>query len=66
MNVTKAETERTRQQTIELALEAMRWVMVNKSIPHAARYRVAQAHTALLGCSSTATVVGVEEQRGRR
>jgi uncharacterized protein (UPF0147 family) len=57
---------RTREQSIELALEAMVWVMSDQSIPHAVRYQVAKAHTALHGCRSKETVRRMEQEQRLR
>lgn len=57
---------RTREQEIELALEAMVWVMADKTIPHAVRYQVAKAHTALHACRAKETVQRMEHEKGLR
>jgi len=57
---------RTREQEIELALEAMCWVMADKTIPHAVRYQVAKAHTALHRCRSAETVARMEREQRLR
>lgn len=60
------ERQRSREQEIELALEAMVWVMGDKTIPHAVRYQVAKAHTALHGCRDAGTVAEMEQKQGLR
>jgi hypothetical protein len=55
---------RTREQSIELALEAMVWVMGEKTIPQPVRFKVAQAHTALHACRDGRTVDRMERERG--
>lgn len=57
---------RTREQEIELALEAMVWVMADKTIPYAVRYQVAKAHTALHGCRAPQTVECMEREQRLR
>lgn len=66
MNVPHLRAVRTREQTIELALEAMKWVMCERSIPQPVRYKVSQAHTALHACRSPETVAQMEREQGLR
>lgn len=64
MNAPALTRTRTREQEIELALEAMKWVMADPTIPQPVRYRVAQAHTALHRCRSKETVERMEHEQG--
>lgn len=57
---------RTREQTIEEALQALINVMKDKSIPHKVRYRCAQVHTDLHACRSVETVRRMEQEQGLR
>lgn len=57
---------RTREREIELALEAMVWVMQDRTIPGDVRRKVAKAHTALHACRSPETVARMERERGLR
>ena len=64
MNAPVLRSIRTREQEIELALEAMVWVMQDRTLPHEVRHKVAQAHTALHACRSPETVVKMESRMG--
>lgn len=66
MNEPVLTRQRTREQEIELALEAMVWVMGDKSIPYTVRYQVAKAHTALHGCRANETVQRMEREQKLR
>ena len=64
MNAPKLALVRTREQTIELALEAMSWVMCEESIPREVRREVAMAHASLHACRSQQTVSRMEADQG--
>lgn len=66
MNAPVLRSIRTREQEIELALEAMVWVMGDRTIPYDVRHKVAQAHTALHGCRDPQTVTRLEREQGLR
>lgn len=64
MNAPKFQLVRTREQTIELALEAMSWVMCEESIPREVRREVAMAHASLHALRSSQTVARMERDMG--
>ncbi|HET9817710.1 MAG TPA: hypothetical protein VFP92_00915 [Rhodanobacteraceae bacterium] len=66
MNKPALHLVRTRERTIELALEAMQWAMSDRSIPQPVRYSIAKAHTALHACRSPETVARLEREQGLR
>lgn len=53
----------TREETIELALQAMTWVISEESIPRDVRREIALAHAHLHACRSTDTVARVEREQ---
>lgn len=66
MNAPRLHAVRTREQEIELALEAMGWVMSNREIPYEVRRKVASAHSALHRCRSPETVARMEREQELR
>lgn len=66
MNAPKLHVVHTREQTIELALEAMMWAVCEESLPREVRHEIAQAHASLHACRSPQTVHRMEQKRGLR
>lgn len=64
MNATKLHVVRSREQTIELALEAMMWAMCEESIPREVRREIAVAHASLHACRAPETVRRMELKQG--
>lgn len=66
MNTPKLALMRTREQTIEEALQALQHVMSDRSIPYPVRRSCAVAHTDLHACRSPETVRRLEREQGLR
>jgi len=64
VNAPKLQLVRTREQTIEEALQALVHVMADRSIPYSTRKACANAHTELHGCRSPETVRRMERDMG--
>jgi len=66
MNAPNLKLVRTREQTIEEALQALTNVIADKSIDLAARRQCAEAHKRLHACRSIQTVARLEREKGLR
>lgn len=66
MNALHPRPVRSRAQVIELALEAMSWVICEESLPRDVRREVALAHAHLHACRSPETVRRMERAKGLR
>lgn len=66
MNAPCLKSVRTREQTIELALEALSWAMCEESLPRKLRRDIALVHADLHACRSAETVARMERDMGLR
>jgi hypothetical protein len=66
MNAPKLHAVRTREQSIELALDALMWAMCEESLPRKLRREIALVHADLQKYRSPETVARLERRQGLR